>query len=265
VRRFSEEYLSHTRRGLWDDREALGPVLSGPPDRILDVGAGTGEFTTILREESDATVVALDGDRTLLQAGDLPTAIQGDALRLPFTDDSFDLVVCQALLVNLPDPGAALEEFKRVATDRVAAVEPDNGAVTVESTVEAEAALAERARSYYGEGLATDANFGGNLEATLRSVGLTGVSVMRMDHERVVEPPYEASAIESARRKITASRLDEQRATMIAGGLTDREYGRLRDDWQSMGRSVAAQIREGTYRRREVVPFYIGVGRVPGD
>lgn len=263
--RFTPEYLRHTRRGLWADRRPLEPLVAGHPDPILDVGAGTGEFTAVLREETDATVLALDADRSLLQAGEVGNALQGDAARLPFTDDAVSLVTCQALLVNLPDPEVVLQEFGRVASERVGAIEPDNGAVTVSSTVEGEAELSGRARSYYAAGAGTDVSLGGDLTGLLERAGLEDVTVTRRDHSRTIEPPYDAAAVESARRKATASRLDEQRAALLAGGLSEAEFESLRDEWQAMGRRVAEQVRAGTYRREEVVPFYVGVGTVSGD
>ncbi|MDZ7849355.1 MAG: methyltransferase domain-containing protein [Halodesulfurarchaeum sp.] len=262
MRQFTPEYLRETRRGLWDDRSPLGPVVRGDPERILDVGAGTGEFTAVLREESTAQVLALDADRELLQAGAMPDAFQGAATQLPFSDDTVDLAACQALLVNVPDPRAVLGEFTRVASDRIAAVEPDNGEVTVESTVEEEPRLSNRARSYYMAGLETDSRLGRDLRALFEAAGSTEITVSRMVHERVVEPPYSAAAIESARRKVTASRLDGHRETMLDGGLTSAEFGRFRDEWQSMGRSIVEQVQSETYRRRETVPFYVAVGHV---
>lgn len=261
MRQFTPGYLRDTRRGLWDDRTALGPVIRDSPARILDVGAGTGEFTAVLREESGAQVVALDADASLLRAGNVPNAVQGAASELPFPDDGFDLVACQALLVNVPGPVSLLREFSRVSADRVAAVEPDNSAVTVESTVERESAIARRARSYYMAGLETDSGLGSDLRRLFEGAGLSAVSVSRMVHERRIEPSYTEAAIESARRKVTATRLDEHRETMLAGGLAPAEFDALRDDWQSMGRSVIEQMQAGTYRRRETIPFYVAVGR----
>ncbi len=262
MRRFTPEYLRETRRGLWDDRTALAPVISGAPTRILDVGAGTGEFTDVLREESGARVMALDADASLLDVGAVPDAVQGIATQLPFSPDSFDLVACQALLVNVPEPGAVLNEFGRVSADRVAAVEPDNGAVTVESTVEGESAVAGRARTYYMAGLETDSRIGADLHGLFEEAGLRDVSISRMTHERRIEPPYSPIAMESARRKVTAERIDDHRDTMLAGGLSPEEFEVLRDEWQSMGREVIEQVQAGTYHRRERVPFYVAVGRV---
>lgn len=262
MRRFSPEYLRETRRGLWTERAALAPLFAESPARILDVGAGTGEFSRVLREESDATVISLDADPSLLRAGDLGRPVQGEATRLPFRDDAFDLVACQALLVNLPDPVGALREFRRVSAGRVAAVEPDNGSVTVESTVPEEATLSRRARDHYLDGLETDAELGADLADYFERAGLSEVVVTRRVHERRTEPPYAEAAIESARRKVTAARIDDHRETMLAGGLEEAAFDALRDDWQAMGRAVVEQLQAGTYRRTERVPFHVAVGRV---
>ena len=115
MRRFSADYLDTTRTGMWgDSREALSDLSLADCDRVLDAGCGTGALTRVLREECDGTVVALDADADLLAPVPDPT-VRGDATRLPFADDRFDLVVCQALLINLSDPAAAVREFARVA------------------------------------------------------------------------------------------------------------------------------------------------------
>ncbi|MFB6110349.1 MAG: class I SAM-dependent methyltransferase [Halodesulfurarchaeum sp.] len=261
MRRFTPEYLRETRRGLWDDRDALAPLFRESPDRILDVGAGTGEFSRVLGEESAGTVLSLDADVSLLRRGEVTEPVLGDATRLPFRDGSFDLVACQALLVNLPDPVGTLREFRRVSAGLVAAVEPDNGGVTVESTVPAESRLSRRARAHYLEGLATSAELGADLADRFERAGIADVTIAHRTHERRIEPPYSAAAFESARRKVTAARIDEHRETMLSGGLEPAAFDRLRDDWQAMGRAVVDQLRAGTYRRIERVPFYVAVGR----
>lgn len=261
MRRFSPEYLRDTRRGLWEDRSGLAPLELDSRTRILDVGAGTGEFTRILREESPAEVIAVDADSGLLKAGQVEGSVAGDATALPFGDGTFDLVVCQALLINLPDPREAIREFLRVSNDLIAAIEPNNEEVSVESTVRSEGPLSRRAREYYMAGLETDVSLGSAVAELFQEVGLTGISGTRTTHERTVEPPYSDAAMESAKRKVTASRLDEQRATMLGGSLTPAEFETLRDEWQSMGREVADQIAEGRYRRSATVPFYVTVGR----
>ncbi|MFN8127030.1 MAG: methyltransferase domain-containing protein [Candidatus Nanopelagicales bacterium] len=98
-------------------------------DTVLDVGSGTGWFAAGLqRARPDITVLGLD-----LSAGMLGRAhdagatglIQGDATCLPFADDSIPVVVGRGVLHHLPDPEAALVEWRRV-------VRPD-GAVVLSS------------------------------------------------------------------------------------------------------------------------------------
>ncbi|HKJ59479.1 MAG TPA: methyltransferase domain-containing protein [Halobacteriales archaeon] len=261
MRRFSSDYLAHTRRGMWEDRRALSGLDLPGRRRVLDVGCGTGELTRVLREESGAAVVGLDADRTLLAEVE-PPRVLGDGTRLPFTDDAFDLVVCQALLINLPDPAAAVSGFARVSSDLVAAVEPDNTAVSVDSTVEAESRLARRARAAYIDGLATDVALGASANDLFDSAGLTDVTTTRHVHRRSIDPPYGESAIEGAARKASGERLAKQRETMLVGGLSIAEYDELRSAWREMGRDVIAQMRAGEYEREETVPFYVTVGRV---
>lgn len=261
MRQFSAEYLETTREGMWaDSRDALAELDIASRTLILDVGAGTGELTRVLREEASGDVVAVDADRGLLEHVDDPR-VAGAATRLPFPADSFDLVVCQALLVNLPDPEAALREFARVSSDCVAAIEPDNSAVTIESTVEAESSLARRARQRYLAGLDTDATLGAAREL-FGDAGLEGVSVRRYDHVRTIDPPYSQLAIESARRKASGAGLEADRETILAGETTAEELDDLRQSWRAMGRDVIEQMQDGSYRQREVVPFYVTVGHV---
>jgi SAM-dependent methyltransferase len=261
VRRFTSEYLAATRDGMWaDSRGALAGLDLQTRREVIDVGAGSGEFTAVLRSECNGRVVAVDADPDLL-AHVGPPRLLGDALRLPIRDGSSDLVVCQALLVNLPDPVDAIAEFARVSSDLVAAVEPDNGAVTVESTVDAESALARRARERYLEGVGTDVALG-DASAVFEAAGLESISVRRYDHVRTVEAPYSDRDVEAARRKATGQALADDRATMLAGSTSPGEFDDLRQDWRTMGRAVVTQMQAGEYRREERIPFYVTVGRV---
>lgn len=261
MRRFTAEYLESTREEMWDDsREALAELDLDRRQQVLDVGAGTGELTRVLREEVPGTVVALDADSALLDHVADPR-VHGDATRLPFPDDTFDLVVCQALLVNLPEPTVAVRELARVSTDCVAVIEPDNSAVSIESTVEGESPLASRAREMYLEGVETDAALGA-VPALFEEVGLDDVTVQRYDYERRIESPYSQRALESARRKASGAGIEADRETILAGDATEDIFETLREDWRAMGRDVVRQMQDGMYRQREVVPFYVTSGHV---
>ena len=252
---------------MWGgSREALSDLDLATRERVLDVGCGTGELTQVLVEEtdSDAAVVGLDADPDLLSlARERAPVLQGDALRLPFADGTFDLVICQALLINLPDPEAAIREFARVSSGLVAAIEPDNGAVTVESTVDAEQRLAARARRAYVSGVDTDVTLGGETTGELfEAAGLTDVRTTRYAHEQVVEPPYDESDLAAAGKKVTGESLESDRETMLEGDIDADGYDELRTAWRAMGRDVVAQMHKGEYRREETVPFFVTVGQV---
>ena len=261
MRQFSAEYLQTTREGMWaESREALAPLALDTCERVLDVGAGTGALTRVLRDETPGEVVALDADRGLLDSVDDPR-VQGDGTRLPFADGTFDAVVCQALLVNLPDPVEAVREFARVSRGRVAAIEPDNSAVSIDSTVDTEAPLARRARDLYLQGVETNASLGA-ARTVFADAGLTDIEVRRYDHKRVIEPPYDEYALSAAQRKASGEGLAADRETVLAGKTTPEEFDALRAEWRSMGRAVIDQMQDGKYRQREVVPFFVTVGRI---
>lgn len=259
MRQFSADYLRETRRGMWDDsREALSALDLESCERVLDVGCGEGALTRVLAEECPGEVVGCDRDADLLAELDAP-AVQADAYHLPFPDDSFDLVVCQALLINLPDPERAVREFARVAGERVACVEPDNAAVSVASTVDAESRLADRARELYLRGVDTDVALGADTVEVLQSAGLSNVTSRRYDQTLVVEPPYSEEDVRAVGRKASGDGLRDRRETMAG---SEEELDALRAEWREMGREAVRQVQDEAYRRRETVPFYVVVGEV---
>lgn len=242
---------------MWsDDRSALDALRLGETETVLDVGCGNGALTRVLLEECDCEVVGCDADAALLRHN-LAPCVRGDAYALPFRDSSFELVACQALLVNLDDSERAVEEFVRVASERVACVEPDNSGVRVESTVENESRVARRSRSLYLEGVGTDVSLGAGAAELLRDAGLENVTVARYDHTTVVEPPYTEDDIEAVRRKASGEAFKKRRREMAGDDAT---LDTLRDDWRAVGREAARQMSEGEYRRRDVTPFYVVVG-----
>ena len=264
VRRFSPEYLERTRAGLWESTAALADCSLGDRERVVDVGCGTGEFTRVLAASTPGEIVGVDADPDLLGvARDAVDAsfLAGDATRLPLRDDAADLVACQALLVNLPDPAAAVTEFVRVSSDLVAAVEPDNAAVSVSSSVDAESALERRLRSAYLDGVDTDVAPGDRVAECFRNAGLSDVRTRRHFHEKRVEPPYGDDEVEGVKRKATGAGV-EVHERELRRALSDAEYDRLRGAWREMGREAVAQMAAGDYVRVEVVPFDVTVGRV---
>jgi ubiquinone/menaquinone biosynthesis C-methylase UbiE len=97
-----------------------------PGEHVLDVGCGSGAVTRdIARRVSErGRAVGLDPSPKLLalarefaaEAGlaDRVEFREGDALRLPFPDRSFDVVVCATVLSHVPGGEAAIPELARV-------------------------------------------------------------------------------------------------------------------------------------------------------
>ena len=90
---------------------------------ILDVGTGTG-FLALLLAEMGHNVTGIDISRCMLEksrqnADTMNLAVDfmhGDAEKLPFEDETFDIVVNRNLLWTMPDPMAAVDEWSRVVT-----------------------------------------------------------------------------------------------------------------------------------------------------
>lgn len=111
---------------LWR-RATAAAVDAGPGELVLDLAAGTGTstdaFTTL-----GARAIACDFSLGMLRTGVSRrggsglygggvrgvTFIAGDALRLPFADESFDVATISFGLRNVADVGQALGELLRV-------------------------------------------------------------------------------------------------------------------------------------------------------
>ncbi len=84
----------------------LGPTSQtfvnqlSPHDRVLNIGSG---------------VMRLKGNVTHLDYEPYPhLEVVGDAHHLPFSDNSFDAVVCETLLEHVPEPARVINEMRRV-------------------------------------------------------------------------------------------------------------------------------------------------------
>lgn len=92
------------------------------PTVVLDLGSATGDGSAQLRRRyPEATVVALDvAENMLLRARDKHASAKdveylcADAMALPLTTDSVDLVFCNLLLPACEAPARVLQEVSRV-------------------------------------------------------------------------------------------------------------------------------------------------------
>jgi len=96
--------------------------VAGSGNRILDVACGTGDLALALFESTGARVIGTDFCRPMLEIANRKASerqraipfIEGDALQLPFPDDSFDGVTIGFGLRNLASVEGGLSELFRV-------------------------------------------------------------------------------------------------------------------------------------------------------
>ena len=118
--------IDYGRSGQAQVTGKLAKALGSEPGsygRALEIGAGTGYFTLNLRRagvigEAVATDISPGMLETLSASAerlgvDVRT-VRCEADKLPFADESFDLIFGHAVLHHLPDLDAAFAEFQRV-------------------------------------------------------------------------------------------------------------------------------------------------------
>lgn len=129
------DIFKHSTPSLY--HRCMGPLLFEPyathvaervailrPARILETAAGTGIVTRALHEAMpEARIVATDINPAVVEfaAAHLPservTFQPADAMKLPFEDGGFDLVVCLFGVMFFPDKVRAHAEARRVLRD----------------------------------------------------------------------------------------------------------------------------------------------------
>jgi len=98
-------------------------IAEGPARRVLEIAAGTGIATRLIRDrlpdETDITASDLNDDmlkhaERKFSSGERITFQVADAMQLPFDDAQFDVVTCQFGIMFCPDKVQAFREARRV-------------------------------------------------------------------------------------------------------------------------------------------------------
>ena len=116
---FLNDLLSLGRTKAW--RRVVTSIIAPKPGmKILDIAAGTGSSSRPLVDKG-AEVTALDFSHGMIEQGRKQNKninfVQGDALKLPFEDDAFDVTTISFGLRNTSNTDKALKEALRVTKD----------------------------------------------------------------------------------------------------------------------------------------------------
>jgi SAM-dependent methyltransferase len=183
------------------------------PRRVLETAAGTGVVTQALSRTlpSDVAITATDINLPMIARGKARPGMervvwqQADAMKLPFSDAAFDLIVCQFGVMFFPDKRASFRESFRVLAPggTYLFVLWDDYAIQVDSPLWI-ATLA--VGDMLGRDPRTLLNPGYYDEPTIRSdLAAAGLHEVRID--RVVRPAKAASAREAAVTTVQGSLL----------------------------------------------------------
>ena len=112
--------ISHKYRLLRRTEEVLGAIRAYKKDEInslCDVGTADAIMLDILGQKLKIKeLVGLDLSTDLLKTNTNPKLhlVQGDAIRLPFKDNSFDVVVATAVIEHVLEPDRMIVECHRI-------------------------------------------------------------------------------------------------------------------------------------------------------
>lgn len=294
----SAEHFGDTRDHWWN-RDFLELMakrwrLDAVRD-VLDVGCGVGHWGMLLASIMPGSVRVRGVDReprwveeatARARARGLEgrfTYEQGDAQRLPFPDDSFDLTTCQTVLIHLADPSAAIAEMMRVTRPGglVAVAEPNNlteslllDSSTNQASIDDIVELVrfqltcERGKVALGEG---DNSLGDRVPGLFVAGGLVDVEVHVNDKATALFPPYATDAqravVEDARdraeRRLWNWSDAEARRLFVAGGGAEEAFAAHFARGLASRDAIVRGVDDGRYHGIVGGEFYLVSGRKP--
>lgn len=113
---FTEVNLAFANRAV-----ELGPATA----KVLDVGTGTARIPILISQQRPGwQITGIDLSENMLKVGKQNVEVAGlqkqiqlalvDAKKMPYPDNSFDVVISNSIVHHLPDPFPCFVEIKRV-------------------------------------------------------------------------------------------------------------------------------------------------------
>ena len=201
--RFNEKYLEDSRLFMVTKKQIMflyNHIGVEEGMKVVDLGCGSGYFTRQMakRLKTSGKVFGVDINQKLVKAAKLLAKSeslynveysQGNALKLQFPDNYFDLSTCHFLLSRLPktEPISVIKEMIRVTKVRgkISAIEPCLGAMSAmySSDYRLSSLLTNvrKAKSFVQkEVLGIDENIGIRLPEIFSGLGLTSITTELM-------------------------------------------------------------------------------------
>lgn len=125
----AKEYFDSTAKGYdqsYDGRfvkcmypEIVTGAMQIPGERLLDVGCGNGNVINLLMKQRQGTYYGVDLSPAMIDEAKkrLPANVVleiADVVHLPFEDDFFDGLICNASFHHYQEPERAVGEMRRV-------------------------------------------------------------------------------------------------------------------------------------------------------
>ena len=253
------------QRDFWWHRDFLDLMATrwrlGEATSLADIGCGQGHWSRLLYPylRAPARLTGVDREpRWVVEAAQnlrhaFPriaperfTFIEGDATRLPFPENSFDVVTCQTVLMHLAHPLDALREMLRVLRPGglLVCVEPNNlwnylsfTSLTAAEPFETVVRRFEfwlryhRGKITAGQG---DHTIGDLLPGYFAQLGLAEIAVHQSDRAAALFPPYDRPAQQATIEQERSSRLaangpwnrEEVRQQVLGGGGSEELFAR---------------------------------------
>ena len=290
-----KKHLVDVRKYLWREstiRRIAEWLDIGGSIKMLDAGCGLGYLGWTFWDhfEKGSVYTGLDCSRNLLEEaaemssqwafGGSAVFIEAGVYTIPLRDDSFDLTMCQTLLMHLEHPLRALREMVRVTKPggAIMCMEPDNISSTMSEPYTSLPPLSDdemlwlfkmrliwaRGREKLGRG---DWGIGKKLPGMMYSLGLKKVDGLYNDAPRFLNPPYETEEQRYRIRMMKKNNTEEEdpelsrkawkrcRECFVAGGASLSTFYRYRRFMENRMK----ELREVVKKQLEKGEFYGGI------